>query len=80
MTKKQQAILDSYNKAKYAYKRDVYGQERIYRSRSFERIRSEMHEANGYGLRVLWYNANAYTCAYKTADGKQLVYHTASHR
>lgn len=80
MTKKQQSILESYNRAKATELRDVYGKYSIYKSRSFEAIRSEMHESNGYGLRILSYNSQFYTCAYKTADGNQLVYHTAYRR
>ena len=63
--------------------RDVYGRPSTYKERAEERIIEEMLDNDGYGYKILTYNAQMFTCGYvyDDADGNAtLVVHTPTER
>lgn len=83
MTKKHQGIITRYYKSTDYSLYNCYKTFSSAKAHSYENILDEMFKLNGYDLRILSYNSNFYTCAYRRKDesGKEyLIYHTAYNR
>lgn len=46
----------------------VYGSYSVYKARAFEYCKALMHDLNGYGLRILSFNSQAFTVGFEFAD------------
>ena len=67
--------------------RSVYGKYSQAKERTFEAIRAEKVERNGYDLAIIGHNCDKYSCGYYyntineetgEIDSERFVYHTAS--
>lgn len=79
-TKKQQEIIDRYERSNASELRQVYGRYSNAKARSFEKIKTEMRELEGHDMRITGAGQSIYTCAYQyECDGQcYLRYHTKS--
>lgn len=81
MTKRQQQIIDNYNKSCNYSLDDVYSNYSVFKARAEKDILTEMVEANGWGYKILGANSCAFSCAYLRQNAKngqiEIVYHTA---
>ena len=84
MTKRQQQILNSYEKSTAYSLQDVYANYSVYKARAEKEIKQEMIDNGGWGYKILGANSCQFSCAYLMTDKKsgvvQIVYHTASNR
>lgn len=86
MTKRQEAIVNTYRNSQAYFLSDVYNSYSKAKENSFKAIEQEMMNCNGHTLKILTANTFQYTCAYKYDEvvGNEvilhLVYHTASKR
>lgn len=87
MNKKFQSVIERY--ALYAGRTlsDCYANPSQAKINAWDSIRQEMVATNGWGLTVLSYNSQFFTCAYlrkgihkdSLLEYTELVYHTARH-
>ena len=84
MTKRQQQIIDNYNKSINYTLSDVYNNCSCYKWRAEKGILNEMKNCNGWGYKILGANSCQFSCAYLTTDKDngqvQIVYHTAQNK
>ena len=64
MNKRQNAIMDAYNRHFRRTLYDCYANPSAQKVQAWERIKKEMSEKVGIGLTVISYNTNIFTCAY----------------
>lgn len=84
MTKRQQSIINSYNRSNMYSLNDAYKSYSVYKARAEQSILNEMQKNGGWGYRILGANSCQFSCAYlinNKDDGNiKIVYHTASNR
>ena len=84
MTKRQQQIIDNYNKSNNYSLDYVYNSYSVYKARAERQILNEMKNCNGWGYKILGANSCQFSCAYlrQNADDGQIeiVYHTAQNK
>ena len=84
-TKKEQQMIDNYNRARANANYDlfcVYGSYSQYKGRAFDNIKDEMINNDGYDLYITTACKMFFTCAYiLPKDNKQiLVYYTPTNK
>jgi len=80
MTKKQQAMVDSYRKATATSLREVYFSWSMKKEQAFDRCRAIQYELSGHDGRICSANSYQFTYAFLyEKDGKQyMCYRTAT--
>lgn len=88
MTKQQEQIINAYKRTDKRSIYECYKKPSNYKLNAEQTIKNEMVDYNGFGYRVLTYNINKFTCAYKYSKVNKytgevfetLVYHTPTKR
>lgn len=84
MTKRQQQIVNNYNRSSNYSLDDVYTNYSVYKARAEKDILNEMASENGWGYKILGANSCSFSCAYlrqNKDDGFiEIVYHTAQNK
>jgi hypothetical protein len=83
MTKKQQAIINNYNKSMAYCLDDVYATYSVFKARAEKQILNEMESVGGWGYKITGANSNTFSCAYLMTDADgvvKIVYHTAQNK
>ena len=84
MTKRQQQIIDNYNKSTSYSLDDVYNNYSVYKARAERQIINEMQAVGGWGYKIIGANSCSFSCAYlrqNKDDGFiEIVYHTAQNK
>lgn len=84
MTKKQQAIIDNYNRATAYSLDDVYANYSVFKARAERQILNEMESVGGWGYKILGANSCTFSCAYLKQNEAnwqiEIVYHTAQNK
>ncbi len=84
MTKRQQQIIDSYNKSTNYSLDDVYTNYSVFKARAEKDILDEIVNCNGWGYKILGANTCAFSCAYLKQNENngqiEIVYHTAQNK
>lgn len=84
MTKRQQQIIDNYNKSTNYCLNDVYANYSVYKARAERQILNDMTSENGWGYKILGANSCAFSCAYLRQNAQhgqiEIVYYTAQNK
>lgn len=84
MTKKQQQIINTYNKSTNYSLDDMYTNYSVFKARAERDILNEMEKENGWGYKILGANTCSFSCAYLKQDANdgniKIVYHTAQNK
>lgn len=65
-----QAHIGSWMKSNKVELWQVYGSYSVYKARAFEYCKELMHDLNGYGLRILSFNSQAFTVGFMFFDAE----------
>lgn len=68
MTKKQQELLNNYERATKTTLRECYRTWSDAKERAYNRCLNDMCDHNGHGARICSYNTTSFTFAYKYED------------
>ena len=84
MTKRQQQVINNYERSNAYGLQDVYTNYSVYKARAEKEIKQEMIDNNGWGYKILGANSCQFSCAYlmNNAENGQvvIVYHTANNK
>ena len=84
MTKRQQQIIDTYNRSNNYSLNDVYTNYSVFKARAERDILNKMASVGGWGYKILGANSCAFSCAYLRQNAEhgqiEIVYHTAQNK